>query len=505
MFERVLKHFIEHYKINYTLFFLLFAVGIYAYTKIPKEISPIIEPDSITIRGSYTGASVDSLNKMAVQEIEDEVKNIVGVQTVTSVITPGRFSIMLELDKRVEKRKVIDDVEDAISLIRPDLPNDMDEPVIRGVAHSRSIMHVSILSSGVPRATLKTVAKKFKSKLLSIKDVSDVTIFGDSDLFYEVLIDEKKVNAYGLSLSEILRVFSELSYVFPLGKIENTKKQYYLSASNDKKLSSQIEDTIIEINDQRIALKDIAQIKKRYEDASTLASMDGNNSITLAVSQNPKGDAVSIAQDIKKLIDRTKIDGVEFKVRMDKSTVIKDRLNIVISNILLGVILITVLTMLLINIRIPLVIALGIPTSFVMGAIYFYFTGYSININSLIGVLLAIGIIVDDAIVVSENIQQYIEKGYPAKEAAFLGVKEVVKPVTIASLTTVFSFIPLLMLSGRLGEIIQLIPIAFSALVIASLIESFIFLPINAIKLSPKALSVGLSTSSIPNIFLLPF
>ena len=480
MFERVLKFFIENYKINYTLFFLLFAVGIYAYTQIPKEISPTIEPDSITVRGSYAGASVDSLNKMAVQEIEDEVKNIVGVQTVTSVISPGRFSIILELDKRVDKTLVISDVEDAISLIQINLPSDMDEPIIRGVAHSRSIMHVSILSSELPRDQLKDLSKKFKSKLLSIKDVSDVTIFGDSELFYEVLIDEKKVNAYNLSLSETLRMFSELSYIFPLGKIENIKKQYYISTSNGKKLSTEIENTIISVNDQQIALKDIASIEKRYEDSSTLASMNGANSITLAISQNPKGDAVSIAQNIKKLIAKMSVNGVDFNVRMDKSTVIKDRLNIVISNILLGVILITLLTALLINIRIAFIIALGIPTSFVIGAIYFYFTGYSINVNSLIGVLLAIGIIVDDAIVVSENIQQYIEKGHSAKEAALLGVKEVAKPVTIASLTTLFSFIPLLMLSGRLGEIIQLIPIAFSALVIASLIESFIFLPIHA-------------------------
>jgi len=193
MFERVLKFFIENYKINYTLFFLLFAVGVYSYTQIPKEISPAIEPDSITVRGSYAGASVDSLNKMAVQEIEDEVKNIVGVQTVTSVISPGRFTIILELDKRVDKTVVIGDVEDAISLIRVNLPSDMDEPIIRGVAHSRSIMHVSILSSELPRDQLKDLSKKFKSKLLSIKDVSDVTIFGDSELFYEVLIDEKKV------------------------------------------------------------------------------------------------------------------------------------------------------------------------------------------------------------------------------------------------------------------------------------------------------------------------
>ncbi len=480
MFEKILKFFIDNYKINYTLFFLIFALGIYSYMHIPKEISPNIEPDSITIRGSYAGASVDTLNQMAVVEIEDKVNNIVGVKAVTSIISPGRFSIILELDDGVDKKDMIMSVEDAISLIRSNLPSDMDEPTIRSVAHSRSLLHLSILSSKVSRDELKRVSKKLKSKIMSIKDISDVTIFGDSDLFYEILIDEKKVNAYGLSLDETLRMISEVSYIFPLGKLDNPKERYFLSMQNDNHLSSDLSNTVININDQQITLKDIAHIKKKYEDSSTLASINAQNSITLAISQNPQGNAITIAKDVKKLVDETKIDDTNLTIRMDKSTVIKDRLNIVISNILLGVLLITLLTSALINIRIAFVIALGIPTSFVMGAIYFYFTGYSINVTSLIGVLIAIGIIVDDAIVVSENIQQYIEKGYSARDAALLGTKEMAKPVTIASLTTLFSFIPLLMLSGRTGEIIQLIPIAFSALVIASLLESFIFLPIHA-------------------------
>lgn len=480
MFERVLKFFIENYKINYTLFFLLFGAGIYAYSQIPKEISPTIEPSSLTIRGGYVGASVDVLNKIAVAEIENEVRNIDGVDTISSHIVPGRFSIVVELEKGSDISKIADSVDDAISLVRVNFPEDMDEPTVRTVAHSRRIMHVAILSSEIDRDELKRLAKTLKDKLYTIKDISDVTIYGDSDLYYEVMIDEERVNAYDISLDEVVRVLSESSYIFPVGKIDNDKEQFYLSTGNGKKLSHKLEDTVLRIQDKQIELKDIATIKKHYDESLTLASMNAQNSITLAISQNPKGDAIEISNGIRKLISDMSTPGITYDIRRDQSIIIKDRLNVVISNILLAIMLITLLTAVLINIRIAFIIALGIPTSFVIGAIYFYFTGDSINVNSLVGVLIAIGIIVDDAIVVSENIQQYIEKGYPAKEAAFLGAREMAKPVTIASLTTLFSFIPLLMLSGKLGEIIQLIPIAFSALVIASLIESFIFLPIHA-------------------------
>ena len=478
MFERMLKFFIENYKLNYILFILIYVAGIYSYTLLPKEVSPVIEPESITIRGGYSGASLDELNKIAVEEIEAEVQNIDGIDTISSRIVPGRFSITLELKKGVDKEKVLKDVDDAITLVKPNLPSDMDEPTTSTVAHARGLMQVSIYSKTLNRDKLIEEAKELRLKLLRIKDISNVTIFGDSDMYYEVLIDDKKAEAYGLTQKQIIDVISNISYIFPLGKIKSHKQEYYISLAN--KIVDELKKTFLNIDDKIIPLKDVATVKKRYSDSSTLASMNGKNSITLSISQNPKGNAIDISQKVKKLIKKLEKQGIEYDIRNDYSTVIKDRLDIVISNILMGIILITLLTSVLINIRMAIVIALGIPTSFVLGAIYFYITGYSININSLIGVLIAIGIIVDDAIVISENIQQYIEKGFPPKEAALLGTKEMAKPVVIASLTTIFAFIPLLMLTGRLGQIMELIPIAISVLVIASLIESFLFLPIHS-------------------------
>ncbi|MFK5881246.1 MAG: efflux RND transporter permease subunit [Sulfurospirillum sp.] len=480
MFERVLKFFIENYKLNYILFFLVFGLGVYSYIFLPKEVSPVIEPDSITIRGGYSGTSLDTLNKMAVEEIEAEVQNIDGIDTISSRITPGRFSITLELRKGADKQKVQKDIDDAITAIKSDLPSDMDELTTSTVAHARGLMQVSVFSKTLGRDRLIENAKELRLKLLGIKDISDVTIFGDSDIYYEVLIDGKKAEAYGLTQKQIIDVIPNISYIFPLGKIDSSKQEYYISLENKKDVLKEFKKTFLNIDDRVISLKDVATIKKRYRDSSTLASMNGKNAITLSISQNPKGNALEISKQVKKMIKRFQKPQIEYDIRNDHSTVIKDRLDIVISNILMGIILITLMTFLLINFRMAMVIALGIPTSFVMGAIYFYLTGYSVNINSLIGVLIAIGIIVDDAIVISENIQQYIEKGFSPKEAAFLGTKEMAKPVTIASLTTIFAFIPLLMLTGRLGQIMELIPIAVSVLVVASLIESFLFLPIHS-------------------------
>ncbi|MGK0255829.1 MAG: HAE1 family hydrophobic/amphiphilic exporter-1, partial [Arcobacteraceae bacterium] len=193
-------------------------------------------------------------------------------------------------------------------------------------------------------------------------------------------------------------------------------------------------------------------------------------------------NAMQISEDINELINKiqpTQKD-IDISISDDNSERIKERLDIVGSNITIGIIFIVLLVWLLINARMSFIIFLGIPTSFVIAAIYMYLFGYSINLISLVGVLIAIGIVVDDAIVVSENIQQHIEEGMPPKEAAIQGASEMVKPVTIASITTLFSFLPILMISGTMGEVMKLIPIALSALVVASLIESFVFLPIHA-------------------------
>lgn len=489
MFEKLIKFFINNSKVNYTLFFLIFAAGIIAYNKTPKEIFPSFDLDMISVKGSYTGASVDILNKMAVNEIEDNIKNIDGIDTVTSIISPGRFSIVIELKKGSNRYNIANEIKDAVTLTVPDLPNDMDEPSTNVIEIKRDLIELSIVSDTLKLFELKQIAKDAKDRILDIPNIAEVSIFGDSDLYYEVVINEKKVDAYGINQSDVYNAIGSLSYTFPLGKIEG-KKHFLLSTYNGAKTKEEFENSLLKINNQNFYLKDIAQVQKRYEESSTLFSIDGKSALNLRVKMNNSGNAIEIRDQVFELIkhDNAQFKDVEFILRDDNSDRIKDRLNIVISNILLGLILITLLVSILINTRMAVVIAIGIPTSFVIGALYFYMSGYTINMISLVGVLLALGIVVDDAIVVTENIQQHIEEGMEAKDAAILGAKEMAKPVTIASITTLFSFIPILMITGTMGEVMKLIPIAFSALIVASLIESFVFLPIHAAhSLKPKA------------------
>jgi multidrug efflux pump subunit AcrB len=495
MFERFLRFFLENARLNYLLFILIFAIGIFAYTKTPKEIFPTFELDRIVVSGSYGGASVDILDKMAVSELEKDIKSIEGIEEMTTVVVPGRFTIVVELQKGKDRYNIADKVKDAVSLNLSNLPSDMDEPSVRVPETTRNLMDITLLSNKVGIDVLKDLAKEMELKLMGVPDVSEVTIYGDSDRFYEVLLDDIKIDAYGLNKNSVVSAIANLSYTFPIGKIEDSSKQhFYVSTFNGPKTQDAFENAIVSVDGQKIKLSQIAVVKKRYEDSATLFSVDGKRAVNLVVKQGESGNAIEISKAIQKLVASTQktTDEVEYIIKDDDSERIKDRLNIVISNIMLGVILITILVAFLVNTRLAFIIAIGIPTSFVMGALYFWLSGYTINIVSLVGVLIALGIIVDDAIVVSENVQQHLEEGYSPKEAALMGAKEMFTPVTIATFTTLFSFIPILMISGTLGEVMKLIPIAFSALVIASLVESFVFLPIHAshvLKTKSKVLS----------------
>ena len=483
MFDKIIRFFAENARLNYMLFFLIVALGVYSYIKIPKEIFPSFDLDMVSVSGNYSGASLDVMDRMAVKPLEEELLNIDGVKDMTTIINPGRFNIILELEKGIDRYNTADKVKDALAVARRDLPDDMDDPVVKVLEVKRTLLDIVIASDKVPLSELKALAQRLKERLSAIKYISEVEIYGDSDIYYDVQLHTEKIRALGLKEESVIAALSRLSFIFPIGKVEDIRKGFfYLSTANGKKSAAEWGNTLIKVDGKLLYLKDIATITKRYEDAQTLFLMDTKPALNIIVKQDEKGNAIELAERAAAVLadfQKTHPD-IEAYIHNDRSERIRDRLNIVVSNILLGLIIISLLVAWLINSRMAFIIALGIPTSFLMGAFALYVMDYSINMISLVGVLIALGIIVDDAIVVSENIQQYIEKGYAAKEAAIRGAKEMAAPVTIASLTTIFAFLPALMISGKMGEVMKLVPIAVSALVVASLIEAFIFLPIHA-------------------------
>jgi multidrug efflux pump subunit AcrB len=457
-------------------------MGVDAYIKIPKEIFPDVELDKISVLGSYRGTSANIMDKMAVRDIEDEISNISGIDKTETTITPGAFAILLTLNENANKEITLGRVKDAIALSRQYLPSDMNEPVAQLLDKTRPLIRLALSSSNLSIGELTLIAQDLKSKISKLDNISEVLIRGDSDEEVIIKIDSEAVLAYGLQHAIVQKAIANLSYIYPVGNIEQKGKFAYVSTVNGKADAQEYKESILNIDEKYIKLGDIAEVSIEYPQTETLATFNNKKIISLVISKGTKGDALVLSKELREYIKNIEknYDGVDFNFYQDSSKPIKERLDTIISNLMFGLILVFISMYILINLRVAFIVTLGIPFSFIIGLLTIYHLGYSINMISLLGALIVIGIVVDDAIVVGENIQRYIDEGMDNYSAAIRGVKEMVLPVTLATVTTVAAFLPIFMMQGEIALFILLIPITVVIILIASLIESFFFLPLHA-------------------------
>ena len=457
-------------------------MGIFSYIKIPKEMFPSVELETIRVSGGYSGASADSLNNFAVTEIENQIESISGLEEVTSTISSGSFSITIELQDGVNKTDKINEVKDAVSSAKKYFPSDMTEPTVTSVERQMSLMTVSMTSLNLDKKALLNLSDKLKASLLQIDNISEVKIFGDSDLEIDLKLDHKKINMYGLNTSSVISAISELSYMYPVANIEQVGNHIYLSANNDKFNKKFWENSLLKIGDKKVYLQDISTITIDYPIDETISRLNGKNTISLSIYKDDEGDSIYIANSVRTLFEQYEKEHGEISliISRDSSGPISDRIQTILANITLGLILVGFAMYILISPRLSFVIIMGIPFSFIIGLLFIEMMGYSLNMISMMAMLITLGIVVDDAIIVSENIQRHLDNGDTIYDSVMKGTQEMIAPVLIAAMTTVFAFLPMLLISGEMGLLMKLIPIVISCLILSSLIESFLFLPLHA-------------------------
>ena len=486
---KLIHYFIENKRLNYAMLFFLLYMGINAYVNIPKELFPITELDKINIKGSYIGASADNMDKMAVRELEDAISNISGIDKSETTIAPGYFSMLLTLNEDANKVSILNNVKDAISLSKQYLPSDMNEPTAVILDRSKALIKLAVSSKELSRGELTEVAKEIKNKISKLPNIAEVSIRGDSNQELSIKINSEAILAYGLNPQSVIAAVANLSYIFPIGDIEERGSFAYVSTVNGKTDLKDWQDSILKVEGKYIRLGDIAEVSIDYPQTNTLSSFNNNTTITLVILKGEEGNSMELSKQLQEYVDKLqdKYKDVIFNFYQDSSKPIQERLDTVISNLMFGLILVFVSLYILINLRIAFIVVLGIPFSFIIGLLFIYYMGYSINIVSLLGALIVIGIVVDDAIVVGENIQRHIDAGMDAKEASIVGVKEMMLPVTLATLTTAAAFLPMFLMQGEIALFLILVPIVVVMILLGSLIESFFFLPLHARELLTKS------------------
>ncbi len=467
--------------INHILMLFMLVLAIFSYQNIPKEIFPPSELDQITISGGYPGASADVLDKMIVKTIEDEIKSISEVENIDTIIQNGMFYMKADIKPGSNNQLVLGDVKDVISNTRRDIPSDMDEPTAKISQYEVPLLLLAI-SGDKPTRELLDIAEKLKSKLSSYKNLSGIMIRGDADDEVLIQINEKKLEAYGLPKAAVFQAINGLSSIFPIGTIEQKGSHLYISTINGEKSVKSFENQLLTIGGKHIRLGDISSVSFTLSESSEISHFNGKKNISINVNKTKEGNAIALSREIRTMLQEfaKEYSGVEFDAYTDTSIWIKNRLNLVSSNILFGLILVFMALFLSVNFRIALIVAIGIPASFMVTLIAADLIGYSLNMLTLLGALIALGMLVDEAIVVAENIFRHMEMGKTPREAAIDGSTEMFPAVMTATLTTVFAFLPLLIMSGEMGMFMKVLPVMITILLLSSLFEAFYFLPLHA-------------------------
>jgi len=467
--------------LNHILLIFIFMLSIFAYINIPKEIFPPMNMDKITVKGGYIGTSADILDKMAVENIEDGLQNIDALKEITSSIKNGSFIISADIKEGSDNILVLNDVKDVVSSIKKDLPADMNEPVAKIKTHAFPLVLIA-LSGDVAKEELLVRADELKRELSKFKELSDITIRGDAEEELDIALNYDKLEAYGLNSSEVVNAISNISSIFPIGTIKQKAAHLYISTYNGEKTAKKIADTIIHVSNKKIRIGDIADVSFKLSDEVELSHYNGVRNVSINVTKSKNGNAIALVKEIRKLLkeQKKKHPELNYDIYTDTSVWIKNRLNVVFSNIAFGLMLVFLAMLIFINRGIAFVVALGIPVSFMIGLIATELLGDSLNMLSLLGALIALGMLVDEAIVVAENIYRHLEEGMERREAVIVGAVEMFPAVLTATLTTVFAFLPMLLMTGEMGMFIKIIPIMITVLLLSSLFEAFYFLPLHA-------------------------
>lgn len=435
--------------------------------------------DKISIQGKYEDNSSEALDKLIVQDIEKIIQNNQNLENIITVITNGTYHIIADIKDSSFNQKTVDNIKNEITFLKRDLPTLMNLPYVSIVDNFFPLLNISI-SSKINKNYVE-VAKELEEELKKIKNLHEVKLTGDFDSILSIKLNKEILQAYNISIKQSIQAFKKLFLLENMGKLKTKKDTFYVGFKNEEIQIKDILESKIQIGNSLLYIKDLASINYTYKKQELINKTDSNLSVVLNIKKAKTGDSIQLSKDIRKVLKeyKTKYKDIDFKVLSDSSFWIQTRLNVISSNIIIGLILLFIAIWVFISLKIALVVILGIPISFAFGFIGMDFFDSSLNTLSMIAVLLSLGILVDEAIVVSENIHRHKLLGKDTISACIDGTAEVMSILFASLLTTIIAFLPLTMLSGGLGLFIKIIPIMVIILIISSFIESFIFLPLH--------------------------
>jgi len=460
----------------------IIAIGIYAIVVINREAFPNVNLDQISITINYPGTSPEEVDQLVITPIEQELKSIDGIDKMTSVSFPSMGTILLELDSGSSNRdRMISDVQLAIDQAKLplDLPNDPYVLEIDGRVFP--IIQLAI-SAPVTDLELKRIGDRIEDDLLDIKGVAKVQTLSTRKTELRILVDPEKLRSNRISIGDLQRILTSWNINAPGGEINTPEGQKSLRIVGQFKGPEDAENLIIRSNElgEGIRLGDIATVTETLERPTEYFDVDGKPALVMLVMKKVDGDIIESVREIRAYLEKVPQKyGSDVKVStfQDFSEKAQLRLSVLTTNGIVGLLLVFICLILFLRPSVALTTTWGLPIVFLAGLFFLYTIGITLNLVSMLGFIMVLGMIVDDAIIIGENITYHMERGMSPVKAASQGAYELIGPVTTTVLTTVAAFLPMLFMSGMIGKFIISIPIVVISLLILSWLESFLILP----------------------------
>ncbi len=487
-------HYLIEYFVSRNIFvnlltFLLIVVGGFTAFTMNREAFPNINFDIVVVTAIYPGASPREVEKLVTNPLEESIKEVDGIKEYRSSSLENRSGIVITIDPDVsDTQKVIDDIRSAVDRTE-DLPDDAEQPIITEITTARTpVIEIAMGRKQVDgkyklsEMELRDQAEILEDTLLNLDGVARISKNGWSDKEIHVDLNPDLLDRNYIGIQQVIDAIQRRNINLPGGDIKRGNNEIIVRTVGEYSNIKEIEDTFIRSNEvgRGVRVKDVARVRHGFAESEYIDRVEGYPAISLIVVKREKADIIELVDQVKEVVSAYKgkmPEGVIITEVNDISYFIKRRLGVLQSNGLFGLTLVVTSLFFFMGWRTSFMVALGIPVAIGSTFIFMQYFNVTLNLISMFGLILVIGIIVDDAIIVSENFYRYMEEGYSTYDAAVKGTTEVVAPIIATVSTSVAAFGPLMFMSGIMGKFIVTIPMVIIIALLASLFESFFILP----------------------------
>jgi multidrug efflux pump len=460
---------------------LILISGTVAYFTIAKEAEPDIAIPIIYVSMNHEGISPEDAERLLVRPMEKELQSIEGVKEMRSTASEGHASVLLEFDAGFDSDNALQDVRDKVDIAKAELPDDTDEPTVNEVNFSLFPVLVVTLSGSAPERTLLTLARDLKEKIEAIGEVLEADIAGNRDEVVEVIVNPAVLDSYGISYEELIGFIVSNNKLVAAGALDTGQGRFSVKIPGLLESAEDVLSLPVKVaGDRVVTFGDVTTVHRTFKDRTSFARLNGKPAISLEVSKRSGENIIETIEKVKAVVEAQRLlwpPGVEVSFSQDKSGQIRDMLKDLQNNVLSAVLLVMVVIIAALGVRTAGLVGLAIPGSFLTAILLIYAMGMTINMVVLFSLIMAVGMLIDGAIVVTELADRKMAEGMPRKGAYAFAARRMSWPITASTATTLAVFMPLLFWPGVVGEFMKYLPITLLATLGASLAMALIFVP----------------------------